>query len=163
MLLGIDNSNRGHVDNVGDIVAALQHMNRLLGAHQDRADLLGAAEFVQQFIGDVAGLQVGEDEDIGVALELGERILFFDQLRVEGNIGLDFTIDDQVGGLADALAHPGELQRGVRPAGAVNDRLHERMHRLILELVRADGLHRPGPAKPPGPEGDRAAPGPDRC
>jgi len=43
MLLGVDDSDCRHVDDVGNIVAALQDMDRLLGAHQDRAYLFGSA------------------------------------------------------------------------------------------------------------------------
>ena len=42
-------------------------------AHQDGPDGFGAADALQQLVGDVAGFQVGEDQDVGAAFQRAER------------------------------------------------------------------------------------------
>ena len=63
--LSIHHGNGCHIDDVIHAVAALQDMNRFVHPHQDRTDRLGASQVVQQFVADVAGVQVREDQDVG--------------------------------------------------------------------------------------------------
>jgi hypothetical protein len=61
-----------HRRQVHDVVpfgTALQDMDRLRKAGQQGSDPLRASNSVEEFVGDVAGFPVGEDEDIGAAFE----------------------------------------------------------------------------------------------
>lgn len=51
--LGIHNGDCCHVDDIIDIVTALQYMNRFVHAHQDRADRIRAAQVVEQLVADI--------------------------------------------------------------------------------------------------------------
>lgn len=53
-VLSVDNSQRCHVDDIVDIIAALQHMNRFIHAHQDRAYCFGLTKMMEEFIADIA-------------------------------------------------------------------------------------------------------------
>ena len=55
-ILMVDDGDGGHVDNVGDLGAALQDVNGIGQAHEDGSNGFGAADALEQFVGDVAGL-----------------------------------------------------------------------------------------------------------
>jgi hypothetical protein len=74
-----------------------KHVDRLREAGQQRADGFGAADALQQLVGDVAGFQVGKHQHVGAALERAERVGFVEDLRHHGGIGLHFAIDHQAG------------------------------------------------------------------
>ncbi len=65
-------------------------------AEQDRADGLGIAEAIQQFVSNVGRFQRGEDQHIGI-LDRAERIAFLHDLGFHRGIGLHLTIHHQVG------------------------------------------------------------------
>ena len=66
-LLRFQNGKRGKIDDVFDLVVALQDVDRLAHADQDRADHLGLRQALHQLIADVARFQAGEDQDVGLA------------------------------------------------------------------------------------------------
>ena len=61
LLLGVHDRDRGHVDDVGDLDAALEDVHRALQPEQDRPDRLGAGEPPDELVGGVGGLEVRED------------------------------------------------------------------------------------------------------
>jgi hypothetical protein len=52
---------------VVDLGVALQDVHGLRETGQQRTDQLGAAEMVAEFVSDVAGFEIGEDQDVGAA------------------------------------------------------------------------------------------------
>ena len=64
LFAGVHGGVGGHLDDVTDGAIALENMHGLGHAHEDRADSSGAAEFGQEFEGDVSAGHIGEDQRI---------------------------------------------------------------------------------------------------
>lgn len=67
--LGVDHRDRRDVHDLVDLGAALQDVHRLGKPGQDRPDGIGATQTRQQFVGDIASLQIREDQHVGATLE----------------------------------------------------------------------------------------------
>src|SRR3954470_17464970 len=72
--LRIHDRDRGHVDDVLHVRAALEHVHGPAHADKNRADDRGAAKVMQQLVGDVARTEVRKDQDVRLLLERRERI-----------------------------------------------------------------------------------------
>ena len=73
--VGRDGGDRGEVHDVGHGGARLQYGYRVADAEEDGPDGFGAAEPLDELVADVAGCEVGEDEDVGVALDPRVRVV----------------------------------------------------------------------------------------
>ena len=94
-------------DDVVDAGAARQIADRFGEALQERPDRLRAAQPLRQLVADVAGIEIREDQHIGVAGDVAGVFHFL--LRHRGNergIGLEFAVDGQL-----RLARPRNRQR----------------------------------------------------
>ncbi len=81
----------GDGDGVNDVLglaAARKVVGGLVQALQDRADGGRAGEAFGQLVGDVAGLQVWEDEDVGAARDRGAGRLRLADRGDERGVGL---------------------------------------------------------------------------
>ena len=95
----------------GEVVDGFGH------ALDDGAEGGGAAEALDQFVADVAGLEVGEDEDVGVALDGAAGVLLQGDGGDDGGVGLDFAVDHGV-----ELEF---LEAGLGEAGGLGDLVDE--------------------------------------
>jgi hypothetical protein len=96
-ILRVHDRDGGDIHDIVDLRAALQHMHGARQAHQDGADGLGPGDPDEQLVGDVAGFQVGEDQDVGAALQGAEGEGFIHNLGHHGGVGLHLAIDHQAG------------------------------------------------------------------
>src|ERR1035441_8903128 len=91
-LLRIHHGDGCYVDNLVYLRAALEHMHGLRESIQNRSDGLGAAQSREQLVGDVAGFEIREDQDIGAASEWTECIIMLDNFRRNRGVGLHLAI-----------------------------------------------------------------------
>ena len=106
----------------------------------DRAGDGKTGKLFERFIEDVAGVEVGGDEDVGTALEDATRGLFKGDVRVDGGIELHFAVDEIVGvGLADVVDGKSDFfEVGVFTTGAVG-RVREHGDAGLFVVVGDEG------------------------
>ena len=94
--------------------------DRAIKTLENRADGSGAGELLHGFVEDVAGVEVGADEDVGAAGDGGVGGFFGADFEVDGGVELHFAVDEDVGGLffnvCDGSA--GDVDSGIFAAGA---------------------------------------------
>ncbi len=94
-ILRIDDGNGRDVDYVLDLCAALQQVYRLRHARQDGPQRFCSGQLRQYPGCDVAGLQVGEDQDIGSPLQSRKWEDLLQLFGVDSQVRLHFSVDDQ--------------------------------------------------------------------
>ena len=113
----------GDCDDAHDILcgaAAGQIVHRLCDALEDRAIGLGASEALDKLVADVAGLEIREDEDIGMSCNLGARCLELSHGRDEGSVELQVAVEGKLGVLLlGKLRCLLDLRRDVALCGAL--------------------------------------------
>ena len=77
-----------------EVAAAGEVVDRFFEALEDWAESLGAGEAFDEFVSDVSGFEIGENENVGVALDLGFRAFLGGDGGDEGGVDLDFAVDD---------------------------------------------------------------------
>ena len=60
------------------------------------SDGFGAAEPLHELVADVAGREVGEDEDVGIALDTRVRVVLLRDLLDDSRVNVHLTVDNQV-------------------------------------------------------------------
>src|SRR3954471_21055181 len=94
---------RGHLDNIIDRRAARQVGHRARETLENRPDRRRACQPLGQLVGDVARIEVGKDQDVGLAAEWRPGRLPLADLRDEGGVDLHFALG---GNLGRDLAEP---------------------------------------------------------
>ena len=101
-LLGHLSLNGGDGDDANDIAGgatAREVVDRLGDALEDGAVGLGATEALDELVADVAGLEVGEHEDVGVTRDLALGGLQLSDLGHNGGVELQVAVDGELGSL----------------------------------------------------------------
>lgn len=79
-----------------------------------------AGEAFEGLVEEVAGVEIGGDEDVGVASDLGIWEFFGGDVGTEGGVELHFAVDEEVGTLESFKNGMDEVDRGVVAAAAVS-------------------------------------------
>ncbi len=79
-----------------EVAAAGEVVDRFFEALEDWAESLSAGEAFDEFVSDVSGFEIGENENVGVALDLGFGAFLGGDGRDKGGVDLDFAVDDEV-------------------------------------------------------------------
>ena len=95
-LLRVDDGDGRHVDDVGDVDAALEDVDRALQAEEDRADGLGAGEPPDQLVGGVGGLEVRKDQDVRARGRVAQGYCSSQHLRDDGVVRLHLAVDREI-------------------------------------------------------------------
>src|ERR1019366_4414177 len=90
---GLDANNGGDAEDVVGVGAAREVGGGAVQAKQDVAVGVGVGEMTHHFAGDVAGVEVGEDEDVGVAAQLAVGQFAGGNLGDERGVGLEFAVE----------------------------------------------------------------------
>ena len=117
---GLAHGDGGDADDVVGLAAAREVVDGARQALEDRAEGGRAGEAFDEFVGDVARLEVGEDEDVGGAAEGAVLRLLRGDGRHEGGVGLEFAVELQAG-----LGRGGALLGDARGLGHL-------VHQLVL-------------------------------
>src|SRR5262245_17899538 len=86
--LRVERGDRRHVDDVLDVEAGLEHVHRPAHARKDGPHRLGATQRGEELVGEVARLEVREDEHVRAALEGRERERLLAELGIERGLRL---------------------------------------------------------------------------
>ena len=95
--LSIDYGNGGHVDDVSDLDATLQYVDRFLHAQQYGTDRFSVCEAPDQLVGDIGGAEVGKNQYIGRPGEIAPGVGLVEHRLQNGDVGLDLPIHLEVG------------------------------------------------------------------
>src|SRR5690606_16551243 len=90
---GLQGRHRYRVDHVPGAAAAGQIIRRLRQPLKERTDRRRAGEPLDQLVGDVAGIEIGKDENVRGTPHPRTRELACRDLRNERGIDLDVTVD----------------------------------------------------------------------
>ena len=94
--LSVHHGNGGHVHDLTNGAAELQHVNRLLHAQQNGTDRLRPTNLHQQLVGYVTRREVREDERVGRFIrKLAERKGLLLKLRIQRDVRLDVALHNQ--------------------------------------------------------------------
>ncbi len=77
-----------------EVAAAGEVVDGFFEALKDWAESLSAGEAFDEFVSDVSGFEIGENENVGVALDLGFGAFLGGDGGDEGGVDLDFAVDD---------------------------------------------------------------------
>ena len=92
---GLAGSDQAHLVDLVSVAATGQVIDGRGQALQDGAVSVGAGEALDQLVADVAGLEVGEDQDVGVAGNLGLRSLEVCHGLDERGVKLQVAVDSR--------------------------------------------------------------------
>ena len=81
-----------HADNIFGTAAAGQIIDRLGESLKNRAVGHGVGEPFGQFVADVAGLQIRENQHVGVAMDGATRVFAGRDVRHNGGVSLHFAV-----------------------------------------------------------------------
>lgn len=81
-------------DNVVDCAAARKVGNREVETLEDGAGDMEAGDLLEGLVEDVAGIEVGDDEDIGVTGDGGIGELFLGDGGIDGGVELHFAVEE---------------------------------------------------------------------
>lgn len=86
-------------DSEGDVcdsTAAGEVGDRVGEALQDGAGNGVSADLLESFVEEIAGVEIGRDEDVGLAGDGGIWELFGGDGRIDGGVELHFSVDGEV-------------------------------------------------------------------
>ena len=90
---GLGGGNGDHVDHVVDAAATAQVVDGGGHALHHGTHGLGTGETLDEFVADIAALQVGEHQDVGAAGDVAAGSLAGTHFRHDGGIGLQFAVE----------------------------------------------------------------------
>ena len=73
VFLGVDDGDRGHVHDFLNLSATVQNVHWTAHSHEDRTNGFTPSDLCHQLAGNVGRGKVGEDQDVGAALQRAER------------------------------------------------------------------------------------------
>src|SRR5206468_2251752 len=150
----LENGDRRSVHNIIGGRAARQVRDRFGQSLQDRAERGPAAEALHEFVGDVAGVEVGEDQHVRPATDPGALGLPLGDFRHERRVGLQLAVEGEVrrrlasAQLRDRRLHALHARAFGTAAGAIRKKGDDRLvsHDAASIARRRDGdvgeLHR---------------------
>lgn len=81
---------------VCDSTAAGEVGDRVGEALQDGAGNGVSADLLESFVEEIAGVEIGRDEDVGLAGDGGMRGFLVADSRIDGGIELHFSVNEEV-------------------------------------------------------------------
>src|SRR6185312_6137030 len=96
-LLRVDHGHRSHVDDLLEVGALFEYVNRAIHSHHNRADRGGAAEMIKELVGNVAGAEIRKYQHVRRLCQRAERVRRAKEIFIHRRIGLHLTIYDKVG------------------------------------------------------------------
>ena len=107
------NPHRGQVHHLLGRDSVLAQVRGQACAREQGTDGNGLCHVLEKMESDVSGLDIGEDENVGVVSQLREREILLPEVSVEGGSELDLAVYDQVRGeLLGNLGRPADFASG---------------------------------------------------
>lgn len=97
-MLGVDDGDTGEVYNVLDFIAPLEDVNGLVHASEHRPNRVCIAQSLEEFVANVSGFEIREDEDIRGIIQLGKLVGPREDFFADSGVGLYFAVNGEVNG-----------------------------------------------------------------